>query len=177
VNPWHDVALGEDPAAQFNVVIEIPRGSRSKYELDKATGLLRLDRILYSAVHYPANYGFLPRTYCEDGDPLDALVLCQEDLVPMSIAAARPIGVITMTDEKGADDKIIAVAADDPEYNHYREVSELPPHRLLELKQFLLDYKTLERKQVNVDDLRPREEAAKVIQAAVALYETEIARR
>ena len=170
MNPWHDVELGENPGEQFNAVIEIPRGSRSKYELDKDTGLLRLDRILYSAVHYPANYGFLPRTYCEDGDPLDALVLCQEDLVPMCIVAARPIGVITMTDEKGADDKIIAVCATDPEYNHFTDVSELPPHRLRALKQFLLDYKTLERKQVNVDDLRPRDDAVRVIRSAIELY-------
>ncbi len=170
MNAWHDVELGEHPEEQFNAVIEIPRGSRSKYELDKDTGLLRLDRILYSAVHYPANYGFLPQTYCDDGDPLDALVLCQEDLVPMCIVAARPIGVITMTDEKGEDDKIIAVCADDPEYNHFEDVGELPPHRLRALKQFLLDYKTLEKKQVNVDDLRPRADAKRVIRAAVGLY-------
>jgi len=175
MNPWHDVDLGANPAEQFNVVIEIPRGSRSKYELDKDTGLLRLDRILYSAVHYPANYGFLPRTYCDDGDPLDALVLCQEDLVPMCIAAARPIGVITMSDDKGRDDKVIAVCADDPEYAHYAEVTDLPPHRLLQLKQFLLDYKTLERKEVNVDDLRPRDEAVRVIEEAMQLYAREIA--
>ncbi|MHC4135863.1 MAG: inorganic diphosphatase [Planctomycetota bacterium] len=170
MNPWHDVELGENPEEQFHAVIEIPRGSRSKYELDKDTGLLRLDRILYSAVHYPANYGFLPRTYCDDGDPLDALVLCQEDLVPMCIVAARPIGVITMTDEKGEDDKIIAVCADDPEYNHFTDVGELPPHRLRALKQFLLDYKTLEKKQVNVDDLRPRGDAVRVIRSAIELY-------
>ena len=170
MNAWHDVELGENPAEQFNAVIEIPRGSRSKYELDKETGLLRLDRILYSAVHYPANYGFLPKTYCDDGDPLDALVLCQEDLVPMCIVAARPIGVITMTDEKGEDDKIIAVCADDPEYNHFTDVSELPPHRLRALKQFLLDYKTLEKKQVNVDDLRPRDDAVRVIRKAIEFY-------
>jgi inorganic pyrophosphatase len=170
LNPWHDVELGENPEEQFHAVIEIPRGSRSKYELDKDTGLLRLDRILYSAVHYPANYGFLPRTYCDDGDPLDALVLCQEDLVPMCIVAARPIGVITMTDEKGEDDKIIAVCADDPEYNHFTDVGELPPHRLRALKQFLLDYKTLEKKQVNVDDLRPRGDAVRVIRSAIELY-------
>jgi inorganic pyrophosphatase len=170
VNPWHEVELGESPEELFFAVIEIPLGSRTKYELDKETGLLRLDRILYSAVHYPANYGFLPRTYCEDGDPLDVLLLCQEALVPMCIAAARPIGVITMTDDKGRDDKIIAVCADDPEYSHYTDVSQLPPHRTRELKQFLLDYKTLENKKVNVDDLRPRPEAQRVIRAAMDLY-------
>jgi inorganic pyrophosphatase len=108
MNAWHDIALGEHPEVEFQAVIEIPRRSRTKYELDKETGLLRLDRVLYSAVHYPANYGFLPRTYCEDGDPLDVLLLCQENLVPMCIATARPIGVITMSDDKGRDDKIIA---------------------------------------------------------------------
>ena len=173
MNPWHDVELGERPEEEFQAVIEIPRGSRAKYELDKATGLLRLDRVLYSAVHYPANYGFLPRTYCDDGDPLDVLVLCREDLVPLCIVRARPIGVIRMSDEKGVDDKILAVAADDPEYSHYGEVDQLPPHRLLELKQFLLDYKTLEKKQVDIDDLRPREAAQRVIRAAAADYRKE----
>jgi inorganic pyrophosphatase len=167
--------LGARPEEEFETVIEIPRGGRAKYELDKETGLLRLDRVLYSAVYYPANYGFLPRTYCDDGDPLDALVLCQEDLVPLCLVKSRPIGVIRMRDEKGIDDKIIAVAVGDPEYSHYREVDQLPPHRILELKQFLLDYKTLERKQVNIDDLRPRAEAQRVIREAVALYATRIA--
>ena len=170
MNPWHDVDLGENPEERFHAVVEISRGSRTKYELDKETGLLRLDRILYSAVHYPANYGFLPRTYCDDGDPLDVLLLCQEALVPLCVATARPIGVITMTDDKGRDDKIIAVAADDPEFNHYTDVSQLPPHRTRELKQFLLDYKTLEHKKVDVDDLRPRPDARRVIREAVALY-------
>ncbi len=173
MNPWHDVDLGSNPGDVFQAVIEIPRGSRSKYEIDKDTGLLRLDRILYSAVHYPANYGFLPRTYCEDGDALDALVLCQEDLVPLCLVAARPIGVITMTDDMGRDDKIIAVCADDPEYAHIHEVAELAPHRLRELQQFLLDYKTLEGKEVNIDDLRPRADATHVIDEASAFYQRE----
>jgi len=173
MHPWHDVDPGADPGRQFQAVIEIARGSRSKYEIDKATGMLRLDRVLYSAVHYPANYGFLPRTYCEDGDALDALVLCQEDLVPLCIVSARPIGVITMTDDKGRDDKVIAVCADDPEYTHVREVGELAPHRLRELKQFLLDYKTLEDKTVDVDDLRPRGDAVRVIREALELYRRE----
>ena len=177
MNPWHTVALGEDPTRVFLAVIEIPRGSKNKYELDKKTGLLRLDRVLYSSVHYPANYGFLPQTYCDDGDPLDVLVLCQEPIVPMCIVSARPIGVITMSDEKGVDDKIIAVPAGDPEYNHYDDISELPPHRMLELRQFLAEYKTLENKQVDIDDLGGREVAAKVILAAVALYKSEIQTR
>ncbi len=134
MNPWHDVALQAAGGRGVNVVIEIPKGSKVKYELDKATGLLSVDRVLYSAVHYPANYGFLPRTYCEDGDALDALVLGQEPVVPLCIVRARPIGVMAMTDEKGRDDKIIAVHADDPEYAVYQDIRDLPPHRLKELK-------------------------------------------
>ncbi|MHC4225635.1 MAG: inorganic diphosphatase [Planctomycetota bacterium] len=174
MNPWHDVALGKDPGRLFMAVIEIPRGSKNKYELDKRTGLLRLDRVLYSSVHYPANYGFLPRTYCDDGDPLDVLVLCQEPLVPLCLVQSRPIGLISMQDDKGVDDKIIAVPDDDPEYAHYTDVSQLPPHRMEELKQFLRDYKTLERKRVDVDEMRGREEAVKVINQAVQLYVKEI---
>jgi len=177
MHAWHNVDLGDDPARVFNAVIEIPRGSKSKYELDKETGLLRLDRILYSSVHYPANYGFLPRTYCDDGDPLDALVLCQEDLMPLCIVAARPIGVITMRDDKGQDDKIIAVCAEDPEYAEIHDIADLAPHRTRELKQFLLDYKVLENKEVNVDDLRPRADAVKVILDAIELYKTAVVRR
>src|SRR5262252_8127112 len=116
MNPWHDVAIGEDPSRSFHCVIEVPSGSMNKYELDKATGLLRLDRVLYSAVHYPANYGFVPRTYCADGDPLDVLVLGQEEVVPGVLLRARAIGVMSMRDEKGQDDKLIAVHVDDPEY-------------------------------------------------------------
>jgi inorganic pyrophosphatase len=177
VNAWHDVELGDDPGQLFQAVVEIPSGSKNKYELDKKTGLLKLDRVLYSSVHYPANYGFLPRTYCDDGDPLDVIVFCQEPLVPLCLVASRPIGVITMSDEKGEDAKIIAVAAEDPEYNHYTDVSQLAPHRARELRQFLLDYKTLENKQVNVDDLRGRDEAARVIAEAITLYNSEIRSR
>ena len=175
MNAWHDVELGEKPEEVFYAVIEIPRGSKNKYELDKRTGMLRLDRVLYSAVHYPANYGFLPRTYCDDGDPLDVLVLCQEPLVPMCLVRAKPIGVISMKDEKGIDDKLIAVLADDPEYAHYTDVSELAPHRMRALKQFLVDYKVLENKQVDVDQMGSREEAVRVLREAIALYADRIA--
>src|SRR5215813_4394774 len=116
MNPWHDVAIGEDPAQSFHCVIEVPSGSKIKYELDKTTGLLRVDRVLWSAVHYPANYGFIPRTYCGDGDPLDVLVLCQEPVEPMCIMRARAVGVMQMRDDKGVDDKIIAVHLDDPAF-------------------------------------------------------------
>src|SRR5213083_1960405 len=152
MNPWHDVALQAAGGRGVNVVIEIPKGSKVKYELDKATGLLSVDRVLYSAVHYPANYGFLPRTYCGDGDPLDALVLGQEPVVPLCLLRARAIGVMTMTDDKGRDDKIIAVHLDDREYEHYQDIAGLPPHRLRELERFFLDYKTLENKAVNVEE-------------------------
>src|SRR5438309_1530095 len=140
-HPWHDIPLPTDLAAWFPVFIEIPKGSNVKYELDKVTGLLQVSRVLYSAVHYPANYGFVPRTYCEDGDPLDVLVLGQEAVAPQVLLRARAIGVMRMRDEKGQDDKIIAVHVDDPEYVDYRDVSELPPHRLRELQRFFLDYK------------------------------------
>lgn len=174
MNPWHDVALGEDPGRLFHCVIEVPSGSKNKYELDKTTGLLRLDRVLYSSVHYPANYGFIPRTYCGDGDPLDVLVLCQEPVVPLCIMRARPIGVIAMTDEEGQDDKIIAVAVDDPEFNECGDVKDLPPHRLREIRQFLRDYKSLEEKRANVGPLQGAAKARKVIRDAMDLYRTEI---
>lgn len=174
MNPWHDVELGADIARDFRCVIEIPKGSKVKYELDKRTGMLWLDRVLHSAVHYPANYGFLPRTYCADGDPLDVLVLGQEPVVPLCILRARAIGVLTMSDDKGQDDKIIAVHVDDPEYAHYRDVAELPPHRLREMQRFFLDYKLLENKIVDVDQIRGRPVAEEVILAAVRLYRDRI---
>src|SRR6266403_763718 len=133
MHPWHDVELGDHVERHFRAIIEIPKGSKVKYELDKRTGLLWLDRVLHSAVHYPANYGFLPQPFCEDGDALDVLVLGQEPVVPLCILRARAIGVMTMRDEKGEDDKIIAIHVDDPEYAHYTDISELPPHRLREV--------------------------------------------
>jgi len=174
MHPWHDVELGEQIASSFRAVIEIPKGSKVKYELDKHTGLLWLDRVLYSAVHYPANYGFLPQTYCLDNDPLDVLVLGQEPVVPLCILRAKAIGVLTMVDDKGPDDKIIAIHADDPEYAHYRDISELPPHRLLELERFFLDYKVLEHKAVSVGDMRGPAEAERTIRDAVDLYRRKI---
>jgi inorganic pyrophosphatase len=170
MHPWHDVELGEHVERHFQAVIEIPKGSKVKYELDKRTGLLWLDRVLHSAVHYPANYGFLPRTLCPDDDPLDVLVLGQEPVVPLCILRARAIGVIAMRDEKGQDDKIIAVHVDDPEYAHYTDIAGLPPHRLKELERFFLDYKVLENKIVNVEQRRGPAEAEQVIREAVRLY-------
>src|SRR5512138_781689 len=138
MHAWHDVPWGDDVRDFFHVIVEIPEGSKVKYELDKATGLLRADRVLYSAVHYPANYGFIPRTYCHDGDPLDALLLCQAPLEPLSMARGRAIGVLPMRDDRGEDDKIIAIAVDDPQYASYRDIGDLPPHLLDELKRFFL---------------------------------------
>jgi inorganic pyrophosphatase len=169
-HPWHDLALPADLEGNVPAVIEIPRGSKVKYELDKRTGMLLVDRILFSAVHYPANYGFVPQTYCGDGDPLDILVLCQEAIVPLAIMQARLIGVMQMRDDKGEDDKLIAVHADDPEYQAYRDISELPPHRMLELRRFFVDYKALEGKPVVVDEPKGRGAAIQVLRDAVALY-------
>jgi inorganic pyrophosphatase len=173
MNPWHDVELGDRIHDHFRVIVEIPKGSKIKYEVDKTTGLLYLDRVLHSAVHYPANYGFLPRTFCDDGDPLDVLVLGQEPVVPLCVLRARAIGVIAMRDDKGQDDKIVAIHVDDPEYAHYRDVSDLPPHRLRELERFFLDYKVLENKTVNLERLHGRAEAEGAILAAMRLYQAE----
>jgi inorganic pyrophosphatase len=170
MHAWHDVTPGFNLPAEFMAVVEIPRGSSVKYELDKQTGLLKLDRILYSAVHYPANYGFIPQTLAEDDDPLDVLVLCQEPVAPLTLVTARAIGLMTMIDNGKKDHKILAVALNDPEFNSFHEASELPPHRLALLKRFFLDYKTLEGKAVEVDDLQPAEFAKPVIVDALQRY-------
>ncbi len=169
-HPWHDIPIPEPIEEGFPAFIEIPKGSKVKYELDKDTGLLRVDRILFSAVHYPANYGFIPRTYCDDGDPLDVLVLCQEPVEPMCIMRARAIGLMQMHDEKGLDDKVIAVHLDDPAFNQYTHIREVPQHTLLELKRFFEDYKQLENKKVEVDELQGPFEANKIIRASVNGY-------
>jgi inorganic pyrophosphatase len=173
VHPWHDVPMPDDPAAWFPVFIEIPKGSKVKYELDKATGLLRVDRILYSAVHYPANYGFVPRTYCDDGDPLDVLVLGQEEVAAGVLMRARAIGAMRMRDDQGEDDKLIAVHVDDPEYASFRSLEELPPHRMRELRRFFLDYKQLEGKAVEVKGQLGAPEAQELLRQAAAYYARE----
>lgn len=171
---WHDVEPTLPASDEFNAVIEIPAGGNVKYELDKRTGLLRMDRILHSAVYYPANYGFIPRTLAEDADPLDILVLCQEPLDPLTIVEARPIGLMSMIDGGKQDHKVIAVATGDPEYNLFRSASELPPHRMETLRRFFLDYKRLERKRVAVDRIQPASKALAVIRAAMKRYREKI---
>lgn len=170
MHPWHDVELGDQFPDLIPVIIEVPKGSKIKYELDKESGLIRVDRILYSSVHYPANYGFIPRSYCEDKDPLDVLVLGQASVDPLSIMRAKPIGVMKMLDEGESDDKIIAVHADDPEWAHLSDISELTSHRMLEVRRFFEDYKVLERKEVKVEDFFAREEALKIVQESIRSY-------
>jgi inorganic pyrophosphatase len=171
MHPWHDSYIDDAlVATAFPVVIEIPKGSKNKYELDKETGLLRLDRVLYSAVYYPADYGFIPRTYCDDGDPLDVLVLSQEPVYPLTIVEARAIGVMRMRDEKGIDDKIVAVSVHDPAFADYMDKDQLPAHVLRQVRRFFEDYKALEQKQVIVEDMLGPREAVTIIVEALELY-------
>ncbi len=170
MNPWHDLNLYDESPEIVPVVTEIPKGSKVKYELEKETGLLAVDRILHSAVHYPANYGFIPKTYCDDKDPLDILVLGQENFYPMSICRARPIGVIRMIDGGEGDDKIIAVHVDDPEYRHIKDLSDLPEHRALEIARFFEDYKILEKKSVEITGIDGAKEALEVVRESIELY-------
>ena len=171
MHPWHDSYVDEAVVETgFPVVIEIPKGSKNKYELDKETGLLRLDRVLYSAVHYPADYGFIPRTFCDDGDPLDALVLGQEPVHPLTIVEARAIGVMRMRDEKGIDDKIVAVSVKDPAFVDYTDKGQLPQHMLREIRRFFQDYKVLEQKTVEIEDPLGPAEALTIIRDALELY-------
>ena len=171
MHPWHDTYLDEQLiGTAFPVIIEIPKGSKNKYELDKETGLLRLDRVLHSAVYYPADYGFIPRTYCDDGDPLDVLVLAQEPVFPLTIVEARAIGVMRMRDEKGIDDKIVAVSVRDPSVADYTDKDQLPAHLLRQVRRFFEDYKVLEQKTVVVEDLLGPSDAINVIRDALDLY-------
>lgn len=170
---WHDVTPGQNLPRNFTAVIEIPTFSKVKYELDKTTGLLRLDRMLYSAVHYPANYGFIPQTLAEDDDPLDVLVLCQEPVDPLTILDARAIGVMTMIDSGKPDHKILAVAVNDPEYNPFTEASELPPHRLAMLRRFFQDYKMLEGKTVEVEEFQSADAAFPIIEDSLQRYSSQ----
>ena len=165
MNIWHAM----DPK-EITAVIEIPKGSRCKYELDKHTGLLRLDRVLYTSTHYPANYGFIPRTFADDGDPLDVLVLCNEPVQPMTLIRVYPIGVMRMLDDGRIDDKIIAIPFSDPTYNNIRSIDELPAHIFDEIMHFFKVYKQLENKQTDIKELYDREEAVKIVKEAIDGY-------
>ena len=171
MHPWHDTYVDDAVIATgFPVIVEIPKGSTNKYELDKETGLLRLDRVLYSAVYYPADYGFIPRTYCDDGDPLDALVLGQEPVYPLTIVEARAVGVMRMRDDKGVDDKIVAVSVRDPSFEGYTDKSQLPGHVLRQVQRFFQDYKVLEHKEVVIEDMLGPEDALRIIRESLELY-------
>jgi inorganic pyrophosphatase len=169
-HPWHQVSPGENIPEIVHAIIEIPKGSKAKYEIDKTSGLLKLDRVLFSSVVYPANYGFIPQTYCDDNDPLDILVLCSTDVYPMSIINARPIGVMHMVDNGEQDDKIIAVAEHDMSVNYINDLQELPPHTMTEIVRFFKDYKKLEGKNVTIEHLLGKRYAFKVINEAMELY-------
>jgi inorganic pyrophosphatase len=172
-NSWHDVSPGDDAGKGIvRSIIEIPMGSSNKYELDKETGLLKLDRVLYSAVYYPANYGFIPQTLADDGDPLDILVLGAEPVYPLTLVTARVIGLMVMKDQDELDHKLIGVPVGDPEYKNCNDVHELPPHRLAVLKRFFEDYKILENKSVIVDDILSAKDALPVIAESIATYKT-----
>jgi len=170
LHPWHSLDYGDRAPEIVNAVIEIPKGSKVKYELDKKSGLIRVDRILYGAVYYPANYGFIPQTYCEDQDPLDILVLCQEPVYPRSIIEARVIGSMGMIDQGLADDKIISVHTEDPAFKDYTDIGQLPEFHLKELKRFFEDYKKLENKKTAVEDFSGRFDAQRIVKDAINLY-------
>ena len=171
MHPWHDIYVDEQVIEHgFPAVIEVPQGSKNKYEVDKETGFLRLDRVLFSAVHYPANYGFIPRTYCDDGDALDVLVLQQSPVHPLCIVTARAIGVMRMRDDKGIDDKIVAVSTHDPWFSDYTDQAQLPAHIMREVRRFFEDYKVLENKEVVIDDIMDKDEAIKVMTESLSMY-------
>ena len=171
MHPWHDVELGEEAPSILTAVIEVPMGSNVKYELDKKSGMIKVDRTLFSAVYYPANYGFFPRTYCDDKDPLDVLVLGKEALVPLCLVRVKPIGMMKMIDQGQLDDKVIAVQYDDQEFCHYDSIDELPPHILLQVQRFFEDYKILEKKAVKVEGFLSKEDALRVIKESIEAYE------
>lgn len=169
-NIWHNISPSRIKEDDFIAVVEIEKGSKNKYELDKETGSIILDRILYTSTHYPANYGFIPRTYADDGDPLDVLILCSESIIPLSLVHCYPIGVITMLDGGKLDEKIIAIPFEDPNYNEYRDISEVPKHVFDEMKHFFAVYKNLEHKDTVVNDVMGREEANAIIRKCLDSY-------
>ena len=170
LHPWHEVSVGKNPPEFVNGIIEIPRGSRAKYEIDKESGLIKLDRVIYASMYYPLNYGFIPQTLGEDGDPLDIVVLTQVSVVPLCLIPSKVIGVMQMVDRGEADEKIIAVAEQDPSVSHIENVKDLPVHLLSELRHFFENYKTLENKKVVINEFLPKEQAFGVIEACVKQY-------
>lgn len=170
MNIWHDLPEERISPDNFTTVIEIPKGSKTKYEMDKETGMLRLDRILYTATHYPANYGFIPRTYADDSDPLDVLLLCQATLSPMTLVQCYPIGVVKMTDEDSADEKIIAVPFKDPSLSCYTDISQLPAHTMQEIQHFFTVYKALEGKHTAVNEILGSSEAYIIVEECIKKY-------
>lgn len=169
-NIWHDISPKRIHSKDFMMVVEIPKGSKKKYELDKETGFLMLDRILYTSTHYPANYGFIPRTYGDDEDPLDVLLICSQSLEPLTLVRAYPIGVISMIDNGRKDEKIIAIAFNDPNYNNYTNIDQLPPHVFDEMRHFFKVYKNLENKETAVEEVSGPEEATRIIDEAINRY-------
>ncbi|PIZ76670.1 inorganic pyrophosphatase [Candidatus Peregrinibacteria bacterium CG_4_10_14_0_2_um_filter_38_24] len=170
-HPWHGVEVGDEVPEVVNCIIEIPKGSRLKYELDKKSGLLRLDRVLFSAVFYPENYGFIPQTYCDDNDPLDIVLISEAPIQPLTIVEAKVIGVMQMLDSGEADDKIIAVALNDMSVNYINNIDQLPPHFIVELKNFFEEYKKLEKnKEVKVQEFQNKKVAYEIIRKSVEAY-------
>ena len=171
MNIWHDISPKRITAEDFYAVIEISKGDKNKYELDKQTGMLKLDRVLFTSTHYPANYGFIPRTYADDGDPLDVLVLCSETILPMTLVECKPIGVLNMIDNNSKDEKIIAVPINDPNYNTYSDITDLPKHRFDEIRHFFQVYKTLEDdKETAATEIYGAEKAKEVVQLCIESY-------
>ena len=176
MNPWHNVNKAKIKSNSFVACIEISKGSKNKYELDKESGLLKLDRILYTSTHYPHNYGFIPLTYAKDNDPMDVLVLCSEPIIPLTLVDCYPIGVLYMRDQGKKDEKIIAVAKGDPFYNEYKDIKQLPPHIINELEHFFRVYKELEFKRTSVHSAKGKEEAIKCIEQSIKRYQDKIAK-
>lgn len=176
MNIWHDINPKRITRKQFDAVIEISKGSKMKYELDKETGFLKLDRVLYTSTHYPANYGFIPLTYAEDNDPLDVLVLCSEPIEPMTLVTCYPIGVISMLDSGLADYKVIAIPVNDPNYNEYKDISQLPSHVFQEMKHFFTVYKELENKTTDIDEVKGVLSAVDIVEDSIKRYKEKFAK-
>jgi inorganic pyrophosphatase len=170
LHPWHEVSIGRKPPESVNALIEIPRGSRAKYEIDKESGLIKLDRVIYASMYYPLNYGFIPQTMGEDKDPLDIVVLTQVSVVPLCLIPSKVIGVMQMVDRGDADDKIIAVAEEDPSVSHFSDINDLPAYLVDELTHFFENYKTLENKKVVIDQFLGKEKAYRIIEESIDYY-------